>query len=85
MTRYIPLTTTPTTVLFINPDAPLIDLHTVASERLRVVRNLMSCFNGTRKHDAEDNDLSHLAEAAGLLLQDSCEVLEVMEVRLASA
>jgi hypothetical protein len=82
MTRYIPLSTTCNTVLFINPDAPLSDLHSVAYERLLAVKNLMQCLDGTRKPDPEEQDLSHIAHAASLLLQDGCDVLEVMEVRL---
>ncbi|MFS2156662.1 hypothetical protein ACCD10_04810 [Pseudomonas sp. Pseusp122] len=82
MTRYIPLSTLCNTVLFINPDAPLSDLHSVAYERLQAVKNLMLCLDGTRKPDPDEQDLSHIAHAASLLLRDSCDVLEVMEVRL---
>ncbi|MCD5989234.1 hypothetical protein K3169_20240 [Pseudomonas phytophila] len=77
MTQYTPLSQSPNTVLFINPDAPLPDLHHFAVQRLRAVKELMSSLS-----DAKEPDTASLASAACLLLQDSCDVLEVMEVRL---
>jgi hypothetical protein len=77
MPQYTPLSQSPNTVLFINPDAPLPDLHHFAVQRLRAVKDLMNSLS-----DAKEPDTASLANAAYLLLQDSCEVLEVMEVRL---
>jgi hypothetical protein len=82
MTQTISLSQDPNTTLFINPDAPLADLQHCAVQRLRAVKNLMSCLASTSTKDADDNHLAHVAEAAYLLLQDSCDVLEAMEVRL---
>jgi hypothetical protein len=84
MTQYTPLSQSPNTVLFINPEAPLPDLHQVAVQRLHAVKDLMNSLGDTRKTDADENDVARIASAAYLLLQDSCDVLEVMEVRLAS-
>ncbi|MCD5979716.1 hypothetical protein ALP94_01827 [Pseudomonas savastanoi pv. glycinea] len=77
MTQYTPLSQSPNTVLFINPEAPLPDLHHCAVQRLRAVKDLMNSLS-----DAKETDTARLASAAYLLLQDSCDVLEVMEVRL---
>ncbi|MCD5970103.1 hypothetical protein [Pseudomonas quasicaspiana] len=82
MTQHTPLNQYPNTVLLINPEAPMADLHLCATQRLRAVKNLMSCLASTTTKDSDENQLAHVAEAAFLLLQDSCEVLELMEVRL---
>lgn len=82
MPPFNPLSQSPNTVLLINPNAPLSDLHQAATQRLRAVKDLMNCLSETRKTDADENDLARVANAAYLLLQDSCDVLEVMEVRL---
>lgn len=82
MTQNIPLSQFPNTVLSINPEAPMADLHLCATQRLRAVKNLMSCLASTTTKDSDENQLAHVAEAAFLLLQDSCDVLELMEVRL---
>lgn len=77
MTQYTPLSQSPETVLVINPDAALSDLHHFAVQRLRAVKELMNSLS-----DAKEPGTASLASAACLLLQDSCDVLEVMEVRL---
>ncbi len=82
MTQFTPLSQHPDTVLFINPDAPLADLHACAVQRLQAVKNLMTCLDGTRKNDPEETDLANLAHVAGLLLQDSCDVLEAMDTQM---
>lgn len=82
MTQYTPLSQHPETVLFINANAPLADLHACAVQRVTAVKNLMNCLDGTRHNDPEETVLSSLAQVAGLLLQDSCDILEAMEVRL---
>ncbi|WP_122664676.1 hypothetical protein [Pseudomonas viridiflava] len=82
MTQNIPLSQFPNNVLSINPEAPMADLHLCATQRLRAVKNLMSCLASTTTKDTDENQLAHVAEAAFLLLQDSCDVLELMEVRL---
>lgn len=82
MTQYIPLHHHPKTTLFTNPNAPLPDLHHCAVQRLTAVKNLMACLSTADIKDPEEKHLAHVVEAACLLLQDSCEVLEVMEVRL---
>lgn len=84
MSQYTPLSQFPNTVLFINPNAPLPDLHHTAVQRLRAVKELMNTLTDTRMTDADENDMARIASAAYLLLQDSCDVLEVMEVRLAN-
>ena len=82
MTQNIPLNQHPKTVLFINPNAPFPDLHHCAVERLTAVKNLMACLSTADLKDPDEKHLAHVAQAACLLLQDSCDVLEVMEVRL---
>lgn len=82
MTQYTPLNQNPKTVLFINPNAPFPDLHHCAVERLTAVKNLMACLSTADLKDPDEKHLAHVAQAACLLLQDSCDVLEVMEVRL---
>jgi hypothetical protein len=81
MTQYIPLSQHPDSVLFINPDAPLADLHACAVQRLQAVINLMTCLDGTRNKDPDEADIASLSQVASLLLQDSCDVLEAMEVQ----
>jgi hypothetical protein len=82
MTHYIPLHQHPKTNLFINPDAPLPELHHCAVQHLTAVKNLMACLSTTHIKDPYEKHLAYVAEAACLLLQDSCDVLEVMEVRM---
>jgi hypothetical protein len=62
------------------PRRPLPDLHYVAMQRLRAVKDPMNSLTDTRKTDTDETDVARIANAAYLLLQDSCDVLEVMEV-----
>ncbi|MEQ7919841.1 hypothetical protein ABQX22_11655 [Xanthomonas sp. WHRI 1810A] len=82
MTQYTPLSQHPNTVLFINPDAPIADLHACAVQRLQAVKNLMTCLDGTRKNDPDETDLASLADVARLLLQDSCDILEAVDSQM---
>jgi hypothetical protein len=74
-----------TAVLLINPTASLNDLHSCAMERFRAVKDLMECLSFAHSSDTGEKDLSRLANAAHLLLREGCDVLEVLEVRMANA
>jgi len=82
MSQFRPLTNQPDTVFFINTDAPLDDMHLCALERFLAVKDLMKCLSCARKDGANESDLSCLAKAAHLLLQEGCDVLDAMEFRL---
>lgn len=83
MIQYTPLSQHPNSVLFINFDAPIADLHACAVQRLRAVKNLMTSLDGTRKNDPDEADLASLANVTGLLLQDSCDTLDAMDAQMA--
>jgi hypothetical protein len=81
--RFIPLTPIASDgpVLFIDSQAPLVDLHACASERLVTALdylNLMACIT---LRDASDKDMGTVTNTARLLLQDVRDVLGVIETR----
>lgn len=81
MPQFRPLTNTPNTVLFINTAASFDDLHMCAIERFLAVKDLMKCLCTVRHTGVDETHLSRLAQVAHLLLQEGCDVLDVMEFR----
>ncbi|WP_404941066.1 fructose-bisphosphate aldolase [Pseudomonas danubii] len=81
--RFIPLTpmASDIPVLFIDSQAPLIDLHACVSERLLITLeylNLMTCIS---LRDSCDKDIDTVANTARLLLQDVRDILVVIETK----
>ncbi|MGR4041363.1 fructose-bisphosphate aldolase [Pseudomonas sp. 910_21] len=85
--RFIPLTpiASDTPVLFIDSQAPLVDLHACASERLLTTLNYLNLMICTTLRDSSDRDIDTVANTARLLLQDVRDVLAVIEIRALSA
>ena len=82
--RFIPMTPIASDgpVLFVDSQAPLVDLHACASERLVTALdflNLMACI---RLRDTSDKDMGTVTNTARLLLQDVRDVLGVIETRV---
>lgn len=84
MTNYIAFqsNTTDTPVLFFNPDAPLRDLCAFASRRLRGARDLSQTLTCATINNLDEQDFRHVLEVMYVLLDDGCEVLEVVEQRV---
>jgi hypothetical protein len=81
MAHFAPLTNQPNTVLFINTEASFDDLHMCAIERFLAVKDLMKCLSTVRHASVDETHLGCLAQVAHLLLQEGCDVLDVMEFR----
>jgi len=84
MTNFIAFqsNTTDTPVLFFNPDAPLRDLCAFASRRLRGARDLSQTLTCATINNLDEQDFRHVLEVMYALLDDGCEVLEVVEQRV---
>jgi len=84
MTNYIAFqsNTTETPVLFFNPDAPLRDLCAFASRRLRGARDLSQTLTCATINNLDEQDFRHVLEVMYALLDDGCDVLDVVEQRV---
>ena len=81
--RFVPMTPIASEgpVLFVDSQAPLVDLHACASERLVTALdylNLMTCIT---LRDASDKDIGAVTNTTRLLLQDVRDVLGVIETK----
>jgi hypothetical protein len=81
MAQFRPLTHQPNTVLFIDTEASFDDLYLCAVERFLAVKDLMKCLSTAHNTSVDETHLSRLAQVAHLLLQEGCDVLDVMEFR----
>ncbi|MFC3940125.1 fructose-bisphosphate aldolase [Pseudomonas gingeri NCPPB 3146 = LMG 5327] len=81
--RFIPMDSVSTQfpVLYIDRNAPLVDLHACVSERIRAVNKLMTLFTCSRLSDSDPQDLGNIAAISRLLLQDASDVFDVIETR----
>jgi hypothetical protein len=81
--RFIPLTpiSSDGPVLFIDSQAPLLDLHACANERLLTTLNYLNLMTCVTLRDSSDKDMSTVTNTARLLLQDVRDVLAVIESR----
>ncbi|CAI8796500.1 fructose-bisphosphate aldolase [Pseudomonas chlororaphis] len=81
--RFIPLTpiASDTPVLFIDSQAPLLDLHACASERLLTTLNYLNLMACVTLNDSCAQDIGTVINTARLLLQDLRDVLAVIEIR----
>ncbi|MBV6752267.1 fructose-bisphosphate aldolase [Pseudomonas chlororaphis] len=81
--RFIPMDSVSTEfpVLYIDRNAPLVDLHACVSERMRAVNKLMILFTCSRLSDSDPRDLGNIASISRLLLQDASDVFDVIETR----
>ncbi len=68
-------------VLFIDSQAPLVDLHACASERLMTALDYLNLMSCTTLRDTSDKDMGTVTNTARLLLQDVRDVLGVIETR----
>lgn len=80
MTRYIPLH--PHSNLHIDTHAALIDLFDTALARIQAGANLLDTLATITLKDADERDLNRVAVAAGMLISDGLEVLEVVRARV---
>ncbi|MCS4258327.1 hypothetical protein EDF83_2065 [Pseudomonas protegens] len=81
--RFIPMTPIASDgpVLFIDSQAPLVDLHACASERLVTALDYLNLMACATLRDASDKDLGTVSNTVRLLLQDVREVLAVIQTR----
>ena len=83
MTQYVPQTDNPvgSTVLLIDPRASVSALLACAEQRIQAAKNLLRCLAlmSARSHDP--HDLSAVCEASSLLLQQGCDVLQVLALQ----
>jgi hypothetical protein len=79
--RYIPLTQQglDNTVLLLDSQAPLKDLHACVDLRVRLATEFLDAVAGKRPDDC---GLSAMAGTAHLLMQEACDVSRVIEKRL---
>ncbi|PYY87141.1 fructose-bisphosphate aldolase [Pseudomonas sp. TKO26] len=79
--RFIPLTPIASDgpVSFIDSQAPLVDLHACASERLVTALDYLNLMACATFRDSSDKDLGTVTNTARLLLQDVRDVLAVIE------
>ncbi|AZC30477.1 MULTISPECIES: fructose-bisphosphate aldolase [Pseudomonas] len=82
--RFIPLTpiASDTPVLFIDSQAPLLDLHFCASERLHTVLDYLNLMACTKLRDSSEKDINTITNTARLLLQDTKDILAAIETRI---
>lgn len=82
--RYIPLcpngSTTP--ILYIDANAPLDELHAFAEQRVRFVAQVLDSLSLTTAESLEARDLVRFAQLTALVLEESCEVLALVQQRL---
>jgi hypothetical protein len=85
--RYIPLNTNycETPVLLIDSKAPLKDLHACADMRFRLATRFLDSLAHMRVGDVQDRDLSAIVSQAYMLMQEGCDVNQVIEARLVGA
>jgi hypothetical protein len=83
-TRYIPLTQhgLDGTVLLLDSQAPLKDLHACVDLRVRLATEFLDAVSSGKSGSADDYDLSAMAGTAHLLMQEACDVSRVIEQRL---
>ncbi|MGY4493091.1 hypothetical protein [Pseudomonas sp. TE3610] len=83
--RYIPLSSTNTQlpVVLIDSKAPLKDLHAFADLRFRQATQFLDSLAHMRPGEVDDRDLSAMAAQAHALMQEGCDVNQVIERRLA--
>jgi hypothetical protein len=81
--RFIPLTPIASDgpVLFIDSQAPLVDLHACASERLLTTLDYLNLMNCATLRDSSEKDIRTVTSTVRLLLQDVRDVLRVIEIR----
>ena len=82
--RFIPMTPIASDgpVLFVDSQAPLMDLHACASERLVTALDYLNLMSCTRLRGSGDRDIEIVTSVACLLLQDVKDVLTVIETRV---
>ncbi|MCY1276075.1 hypothetical protein D9M68_310480 [compost metagenome] len=78
MTDLRPLTSNPTEgpVLLLDASRPYLDLQESAETRLSAVRGLMHSLACMTLDHASAQDLSNVATAAALLLDDACDLFK---------
>ncbi|BAQ75653.1 uncharacterized protein POS17_3959 [Pseudomonas sp. Os17] len=81
--RFIPMTPIASDgpVLFIDSQAPLVDLHACANERLVTALDYLNLMACATLRDASDKDLGTVTNTARSLMQDVRDVLAVIQTR----
>jgi hypothetical protein len=83
--RYIPLCPNgnPTPILYIDANAPLDELQAFAEQRVRSVAQVLESLSLVSGESLEGRDLAYIAHLAARVLEEGCEVMAVMQKRLA--
>ncbi|WP_236203490.1 fructose-bisphosphate aldolase [Pseudomonas protegens] len=82
--RFIPMTPIASDgpVLFIDSEAPLVDLHACASERLVTALDYLSLMGCIMLRDHSGKDLETTTNIARILIQDVRDLLRAIELRI---
>jgi hypothetical protein len=82
--RYIPLTQhgLDGNVLLLDSEATLKDLHACAELRVRLVAEFLDAVVSIKDQYTDPCELTSLASAACLLMQEACDLNRVIEKRL---
>jgi hypothetical protein len=84
MPQYLPLqgnfSVGPT--LYIDTEARVSDLLETATHRIKAARNLLNSLTCLGVKDAEGHDLEHFANVAYILIQDGCDALHALGLKL---
>jgi hypothetical protein len=83
--RYIPLCPNgnPIPILYIDANAPLDELQAFAEQRVRSVAQVLDSLSLVSGESLEGRDLAYIAHLAAQVLEEGCEVMAVMQKRLA--
>ncbi|WP_426142423.1 hypothetical protein [Pseudomonas sp. DWP3-1-2] len=78
--RYIPPTHPGLegSVLLLDSHAPLKDLHACVDLRMRLATEFLDAVSSKKAGSADDYDLSAMAGAADLLMQEACDMNRVI-------
>ncbi|WP_434589624.1 fructose-bisphosphate aldolase [Pseudomonas sp. R4-83] len=68
-------------VLIIDTNAPLLDLHACAAERLNAVLKYLDLIACTRLSDHAEHDINTVTNIARIMVQDVSDVFRVIEQR----
>jgi hypothetical protein len=78
MINLVPLTSNPTNipVLLLDAHAPFLDLQECAEQRLCAAKGLLFSLSCMGINRADAKDVSHIAEAAYVLLEDASDLFK---------
>ena len=68
---------------YIDANAPLDELQAFAEQRVRSVAQVLDSLSLVSGESLEGRDLAYIAQLAAQVLEEGCEVMAVMQQRLA--